>query len=319
MNPGGIVRLDRTLLITAALVAASSLTAQVRPAPTRDHPALLADETFSEGGFDPVRVFLARGTIYLVEFSEPAVLLSMRSYEGKPLPFVVTVNLGPDATGRTNYELRPQVDGIIEFKPEYVVSGKAVRFRLWSLGNGERGGYVASDRPPARWAFGLMVERAHHGEYVNSLIRYGDAGSSTSVCAAIQRGAGILEHLWGCVVGLDWETGGGEFRMKYLYAEPRIRVVEKHVGAGINFETGIAMRYGQRLVAPTKPDSLDRMGDALYSIGAYVGVQLPEGPRARGPVWTVLATINAQHVQGRSDEANGAGTTAFRVSVGRFF
>lgn len=302
-----------------ALLAASSLSAQVASAPTRDNPALLADETFSEGGFDPVRVFLARDVIYLVEFSEPAVLLSMRSHEGKPLPFVVTVNLGPDVTGRTNYELRPQMDGVIEFKPEYVVSGKAVRFRIWSLGDGTYGGRTASDRPPARWVFGLMAERAHHGEYVNSLIRYGNAGSSTSICAAIQRGAGILEHVWGCVVGLDWETGGSEFRMKYLYAEPRIRLLERHVGARINFETGVAMRYGQRLVAPTKPDTLDRMGNALYSIGAYAGFQLPEGPKAGGPVWTVLATINAQHVQGRTDEANGAGTTVLRVTVGRFF
>src|SRR5690242_16365049 len=93
------------LCIAAALAAAIPLSAQ---APTRDRPGLLADETFSEGGFEPVRVFLARGTIYRVEFSEPAVILSMRSWESKPLPFVVTVNLGPDATGRTNYELRPQ-------------------------------------------------------------------------------------------------------------------------------------------------------------------------------------------------------------------
>ena len=305
------------LCLMIAAVAALPLSAQRTPGPNRDAPALLADETFSEGGYDPVRVFLARGTVYLVEFSEPAVLLSMRSWEGKPLPFVVTVNLGPDATGRTNYELRPQVDGVIEFKPELVQSGKAVRFRLWSLGDGSHADYLASDaRPPVRWEFGFMVERAHHGEYVNSLYRYAEAGSSTSICAAMRYGPGILERVWGCMVGIDWETGGAEFRTKYLYTEPRIRALETQLANGVRLEAGISMRYGKRLAEPVKADTVERVGTALYSLGGYAGLQLRE--RTIG-TWTLLASLNAQHVTGRSDKANGAGTTAFRVSLGKFF
>ncbi|HWA40042.1 MAG TPA: hypothetical protein VG712_00425 [Gemmatimonadales bacterium] len=301
------------LLIAAALATATPLSAQ---APDRDRPALLADETFSEGGFDPVRVFLARGTVYRVEFSEPAVILSMRSWESKPLPFVVTVNLGPDATGRTNYELRPQVDGVIEFKPEYVQSGKAVRFRIWSLGDGSHGVHAAAAHRPVRWEFGVMVERAHHGAYVNSIIRYAEAGGSSSICAAIRNGPGILERLWGCIVGLDWETGGAEFRTKWMYTDPRIRVVQQQLANGVRVEAGISMRYGQRLAEPTKADTVERIGTSMYSVGGYAGLQLRE--RTIG-TWTILATMNAQHVSGRNDKANGAGTTAFRLTLGKFF
>lgn len=316
MSAGAVLLRSRALVVAALLLAASPSTAQVTPAPTRDTPALLADETFSEGGFDPIRVFLARGNVYLVEYSEPAVLLSMRSYEGKPLPFVVTVNLGPDASGRTNYELRPQVDGVIEFRPEYVASGKAVRFRIWSLGDGSHGGYVAVEHRPVRWEFGVMVERAHHGEYVNSIIRYAEPGSSTSLCAAIRRGPGILERVWGCLLGIDWETGGAEFRTKWMYTDPRIRVLERPLANGVRVEAGISMRFANRLSEPMKADTIERIGTSMYSVGGYAGLQLRE--RTIG-TWTLLATMNAQHVSGRNDKATGAGTTAFRLTLGKFF
>lgn len=296
---------------------AAPLTAQrAAPPPSRDHPGLLADETFSEGGFDPVRVFLARGTIYRAELSEPALVLNMRSWESKPLPFIIDITHGADVSGRTVYELRPQVDGVVEFKPEVVTSGKAIRFRIWSLGDGSRGEYLATESPPVRWEFGVMLERAHHGEYVNSVIRYAEAGSSTSICAAIRKGPGILERVWGCVIGLDWETGGAEFRTNWVYTDPRIRVLERELANGARIEAGISMRYGQRLAEPIKPDSVEHIGISMYSVGAYAGLQLHE--RTIG-TWTILATMNAQHVGGRNDKAPGAGTSVFRLTLGKFF
>jgi hypothetical protein len=306
-----------TAILCTIGLTASSLAAQgpARPA-ARGAPSLLADATFHPGAYEPVRVFLAKGFKYRVEFSEPGIQLEMRSYEGKALPFVLQVNYGADVSGRSVFELRPQVDGEIEFRPVFVESGRAIRFQLWDASTDHSNEPSGDPTDTLSHEFGLMVEAGSHGAYVNQLDSYGGKGSSSAACLAIRTGPGILARVWGCIAGLELATGGIGGTVPWLYMEPRVRFVGSRRPGGVRVDGGALLRLAVRATSSKLTVAQDPSGTALDGIGIYAGVQTME---AGGGGWTLVASLQAQHLSSRASGSSGADTKAFRITFGRFF
>jgi hypothetical protein len=287
-----------------------------RPPTARGAPALLADATFTPGTFEPIRIFLARGIVYRAEFSEPGIQVEMRSYEGKSLPFVLSVNYGADVSGRTIVELRPQVDGEIEFRPVFVASGRAVRFQLWNVLDDHTRDLADEPGEHTPWEFGLMAEFGSHGRYVNRLVTYGHSGSTSAACVAIRRGPGILRRAWGCVLGVESDDGGLDGRIAYLYVEPRVRVIGGRRPGRPTIDAGVLLRFAGRITEQTGTVVEDPSGPTTYGVGLYAGAQYWE---SGGGGWTIAGSVHLQQITSRAEGSSGAGTTVAQLTVGRFF
>ena len=301
----------------ALSLLAPALSAQGAQRPVaRGAPSLLADATFHPGAYEPVRVFLARGTKYRVEFSEPGIQMDMRSYEGKALPFIIDVNYGADVSGRSVFELRPQVDGVVEFRPAFVESGRAVRFQLWNAATDHSRDATNDPTDSLPLEFGVMVEAGSHGAYVNQLMNYGDKGSSTAACFALRTGPGILSRVWGCAAGIEIAGGGIGGAVPWFFIEPRVRLVGSRRRGGIRLDSGVLLRLAKRARDNKRPVAQDPSGEALDGVGIYAGVQTLESGSGG---WGLVASLQAQHISSRASGSSGADTKSFRVTFGRFF
>ena len=206
----------------------------------------LADFTFHPGSFDPIRYFLQRGVIYRVQFSEPNIVLEMRSYEGKQVPFVRYVNSGPDATGRTDFELSPNDDGEIEFRQVGGVSGTATRFQLWRIEQRTATTPMEPVTEAAGLEVGIIGRLGAHGAYIDREFTYADNGGVVEACVAFRGGSGVFDRLGGCVFGLSYEMGGARSKLTFAFIEPRLRILGPILRPGPTVNGGVVVRFASR-------------------------------------------------------------------------
>jgi hypothetical protein len=296
--------LRTALALTGSLLAASLLQAQDAPVDSTSR-VLVTELTFHSSTYEPIRLFLAGGRIYRAQFTQPELLLQMRSYEGKQLPMIVSVNLGPDASGRTDFEIRPRMDGEYEFRPVYVYAGTPIQFQLW-LEPKERdpaGPSVAAASQGVE--FGVEVSAGVHGAYENGIYHYGAAGGSLSACGAIRNIGGAEGRLWGCFAGVELEKAGGDSTWTYLYMQPRLRLL----GTRSSFDGGVLLHVATGTVAHGR-------ASGKYGVGLYAGYR---ERRVDGGGWTALGTLTLLTVSGSDATASGAGSWGANFGVGRYF
>lgn len=297
----------RATALLGLIAIAPRLAAQASPPIDTSGVKLLADETFHSQSFQPIRIFLASGRRYRVQFSEPNITLQLRSYEGKQLPMIMNVNYDSDASGRTDLELRPRVDGEFEFKPVYVYAGRPVRFQLWVMLRADEVPPAAPHAEGGRIAFGLEVAAGSHGKYDNSVDSYGEAGGTATVCAAVRGLGGLSGRLWGCALGVEVEGGSSEGNFTYIFLEPRFRFLGG--GGGFPLELGGALRLG------AGGDADGRSG-GKYGIGVYTSYQ---PGRANGGGLSAIATVLSQRVNASDPNESGAAAVTWSVGLGWFF
>jgi hypothetical protein len=297
----------RRLPLLGLLLLAPALAAQTSPPPDGPGSRLLVDVTFHSQTYEPIRIFLASGRKYRAQVTEPNLILQVRSYEGKQLPMVVSVNLGADASGRSDVELRPRVDGEFELSPIYVYAGRPVRFQLWAL--------PLPDEVPAKVAtpvtggleFGLELSAGSHGEFQGSLENYGEAGTSLTACGAFRGVGGVAGRLWGCAVGVEVEEGATDGNFTYVYTEPRFRFLGG--AGGFPIEGGVVLRldFG---------DAKDGRGAGKYGFGLYAGYQQW---RTNGGGLTLIGSLISFRVNASDPNASGASAWSGNLGLGYFF
>lgn len=229
---------------------------------------LLEDVTYHAGGFEPFRIFLARGVKYRAEFSEPNVIMQMRSYEGKSVPFARLIGDGPDVSGATTYEIVPNSDGVIEFRAVDAIPGTATRFRLWEVKEPVEEVAGESHAPPVE--FGVLLRAGEHPAYVTDSFTYAHSGKVAEGCLAIRGGGGILARLGGCIVGFSHLTGGNRYVLDFAFTEPRFRIIGPAIHAGLTPSAGAMVRLssfvGTSQTGPQTPPLSARVtaGFGLY-------------------------------------------------------
>ena len=231
---------------------------------------LLADRTYHGGSFEPARIFLARRFKYRLEFSEPGVLIQMRSYEGKSVPFARLLGDGPGVSGETQFELAPNSDGIIEFNAVDGVAGVATRFRVWQLPEPAEVEVPSDDIGGSPVEFGVIIHGGAHLPYLADSFTYAHQGSVGEGCLAIRGGSGILERLNGCIVGYARLSGGFRYALAFTFTEPRFRIVGSPVHQGLTLSAGALLRFsgfsGTWENDPKSPpiSSRGRLGGGVY-------------------------------------------------------
>lgn len=303
----GRMRFRAIALLGLLAFAPQRSSAQASPPNDTTGTRLLADLTFHSQTFEPIRLFLSSGRKYRVQFSEPNIVLQLRSFEGKQLPMVMNVNYESDAAGRTDLELRPRVDGEFEFKPVYVYAGRPIRFQIWVLPLPSDMAQMATAPADGRMEFGAEFSIGSHGAFDNSDEHYGDAGGTVTGCATIRGIGGISGRLWGCMLGFEIEQGSTDGSFKYLYTEPRFRIVGG--GGGFPGEVGVLLRLG------AGDDSDGRTG-SKYGFGVYGAYQ----PRsADGGGFSLIGSLQSQRVNASDPDASGAAAWSGSVGLGWFF
>lgn len=298
----------RTLSLVGLLAIARPLGAQSSPPVDGPGSRLVADVTFHSQTYEPIRLFLESGRKYRAQFTEPNIVLQLRSYDGKQLPMVVSVNLGPDPSGKTDLELRPRVDGEFEFRPVYVYPGRPIRFQLWMLPRPEE--RTAADGPPPSTSgveLGLELSLGAHGAYTNSTENYGDEGGSLTACAAIRGIGGVAGRLWGCMLGVESEEGKTMGRITYVYSEPRFRFIGG--GGGFPIEGGVILRLGMG-------DQANGRASGKYGFGVYSAYQQR---REGGGGLSIIGSLISQRVNATDPNASGASAWGGSLGLGWYF
>lgn len=270
-------RLVAPLLILASMFVTRPLVAQAAA-----RWILLADVTYHAGDFEPFRIFLARGIKYRMEFSEPKVVLQMRSFEGKSVPFVRLIGDGPGASGETDFELAPNSDGVIEFRAVDGVPGTAVRFRLWQVTPPAERDLSDTASSGPRVQVGLIFRVGTHFDYVADSFTYAHKGSVAEGCLAIRAGGGLLDRLGGCVVGYSHLSGGLRYVLDFAFTEPHVRILGPAPRPGTVLSAGALIRLstfvGTSEPSPKSPPLGSRVRGG---IGIYGAVD-QEGARRHG-------------------------------------
>jgi hypothetical protein len=311
-------------LVRPALLATLALLSRA-PIVAAQHPAdlvLLEDRTYHGGDFEPFRIFLARGLKYRVEFSEPNVVLQMRSYEGKSVPFARLIGDGPTASGETDYEIVANSDGVIEFRAVDGVPGTATRFRLWRVGPHRE---VAQDTTSSPVEFGVILRGGAHLPFLADSFTYAHAGSLAEGCIAVRGGGGILQRLGGCILGYAHMSGGLHYDLNFVFIEPRFRILGPPLRSGASLSAGGVLRInsfvGTSDSGGTSPP-LGAVGRA--AIGLY-GAYDQRGKRRHG--WQVEVDVLIENISADLDPSTAAITrrpgssqaASVRVGGGWFF
>jgi hypothetical protein len=296
--------LRTSIALAGVLLAASPLQAQVA-APDSTSRVQITDLTFHSSSYEPIRLFLAGGRIYRAQFSQPEIILQMRSYEGKQLPLVVSVNLGPDASGRTDFEVRPRMDGEYEFRPVYVYEGNPIRFQLWLEPKTRDPAGPSVAEASQKVEFGVELSAGLHGAYENGADHYGAKGGSLAGCATIRNIGGEQGRLWGCFFGIELEKAGGDSSWVYLYMQPRLRLI----GGTSPFDAGVLFHVSTGTAGHGR-------ASGKYGVGFYTGYR---ERRAAGGGWTALGSLSLLRVNPENAGAPGAGSWGASFGVGRFF
>lgn len=267
--------LSLPLLFLLSVLLASPLVAQ-----HQSQWILLEDRTYHAGDFEPFRIFLARGRKYRAEFSDTTVILQMRSFDGKSLPFARLIGDGPGSTGETDYEISPNSDGVIEFRAVDGVRGTATRFRLWQLPDA----YVDTPDTPSGDApleVGVELRAGHHYPYLTEDFTYAYAGDVVDGCLALRGGSGLFARMSGCVLGASHMGGGYGSSLSFAFVEPHVRVVGRALHAGTAPSAGAVVRAsyftGTSDSTAKNPPITQRV-----SLGAGIYVALDHRGRPRG-------------------------------------
>jgi hypothetical protein len=291
---------------------------------------LLEDVTYHAGDFQPFRIFLARSLRYRAQFSEPNVVLEMRSYEGKSLPFVRNVdnaNTGPDAAGRTQVELAPTTDGIIEFRAVDGVPGTATHFQLWQIAPGLEGAADSSIAPsrPLPIEFGIIATAGKHGPYDLRDSSFIDGGAVIEGCLAVRGGPGAFERLGGCVIGFSHQGGYPSGTLDLVFFEPHIRLLGAPLRVGRTIDAGVLLRVTD-YVGHQHPDSLASSISSGFNLGVGLFGAIESRRAGRGGAEVNAAVVLDQLVgAGRPGVAftttprSTANTVIFRIGGGWFF
>lgn len=323
---GGEVLLigSRSLARSATLVALALLSRT--PIAAAQHPAdlvLLEDRTYHGGDFEPFRIFLARGLKYRVEFSEPNVVLQMRSYEGKSVPFARLIGDGPTASGETDYEIVANSDGVIEFRAVDGVPGTATRFRLWQVG-------PHRELPPdstgaASLEFGAILRGGAHLPFLSDSFTYAHAGAVIEGCVALRGGGGILQRLGGCVLGYEHLSGGLHYNLNFVFVEPRFRILGPPLRTGTSLSAGGVVRISSFVGTFDSSATAPPLGArARAAIGLY-GAFDQRGTSGGG--WQVEAEMLIENISADLDPLGSVPTrrpgsseaASVRVGGGWFF
>jgi hypothetical protein len=118
------------------------------------------------------------------------------------------------------------------------------------------------------------------------------------------------------MAGVEVATGGFNGAVPWFFIEPRVRVVGSRRRGGVRLDGGALLRLAKRATDNKRPVVEDPSGEALYGAGIYAGVQTLESGSGG---WTLVASLQAQHITSRAAGTSGAGTASFRVTFGRFF
>jgi hypothetical protein len=215
-----------------------------------DSNLTLLDLTIDPTVNEPYRIFLAKGVVYRASFDQPGITIRMRSYEARQLPFLVPVTQTDDASGRSEYELYPQADGVIEFLAVFNELRVPVHFRLWSDARATaRGRRSAAE---GYWEVGLDLYAASYGTAVASNGAEGEGTSAIGGCFSFRNGPGIARRLNGCAFGMEVLAGEGDaLDRSRFYIEPRFRILgasSDHTGWGP--EAGALLSIGTSQAGP---------------------------------------------------------------------
>ena len=293
-----------SLALAGTLFAASLMQAQDAPVDSTAK-VLVADLTFHSNSYEPIRLFLAGGRIYRAQFTQPDIILQMRSYEGKQLPMVVSVNLGPDASGRTDFEIRPRMDGEYEFRPVYVYDGNPIRFQLWLEPVPGVGDQVNAHNAVQGVEFGAEVSVGLHGAYENGPNAFGGSGGAISGCVTVRNLGGEQGRFWGCMLGVEFEKAGGDTAWTYLFVQPRLQVL----GGTSSFNGGVVIHIASGSASHGR-------AAGKYGMGLYAGYR---ERRQGGGGWTVTGSLLALRVNASDAAATGAGSWGANFGIGRYF
>jgi hypothetical protein len=294
-----------TLALAGSLVLASVLQAQEAPKDTTTR-TLITDLTFHSNSYEPIRLFLAGGRIYRAQFTQPDIVLQMRSYEGKQLPMIVTVNLASDASGRTDFEIRPRMDGEYEFRPVYVYSGNPIRFQLWLEPRPGEGEHLSARTAVQGVEFGAELSVGVHGSYENGANNFGGKGASYSGCVTVRNLGGEQGRIWGCMLGVEFEMAGGDTAWTYLFIQPRIQILG---GGASTFNGGVAIHIASGSASHGR-------AAGKYGMGIYAGYR---ERREAGGGWTVTGSLLGFRVNADDAASSGAGSWGATFGVGRYF
>lgn len=295
-----------SVALAGSLLLASVLQAQEAPKDTTARGrTLVTDLTFHSNSYEPIRLFLMGGRVYRAQFTQPDIVLQMRSYEGKQLPMIVSVNLGPDASGRTDLEVRPRMDGEYEFRPTYVYEGNPIRFQLWLEPKPEEAEPRNAHTAVQGVEFGTELSVGLHGAYENGIYNYGGKGGSLSGCVTIRNLGGEQGRLWGCMLGVEFEKAGGDSAWTYLFLQPRVRILG-----------GTSALSGGAILHLASGSASHGRASGKYGMGLYIGYQ---ERRENGGGWTVTGSLLTLRVNASDATSSGAGSWAANIGVGRFF
>ncbi len=305
-------------LLTGLLLAASRLAAQdtTTARADSDRNVILLDITVDPNVNERQVVYLQKGIVYRASFSQPGVILRVRSRKNKQLPFVVPLSNAPDASESSEIEIYPQSDGDIELTPVFNARGVPVTFRLWrDVRATERGQRAAEE---GWWELGVDGLVGWHGAFNAGTAESSGSGATFGGCLGVRNGLGPLGFINGCIFGferLNSSTTPGFF----LFTEPEIRLSNgRRTDSGWKFEWGLLIRYA----AFGSENDGGNLGGGNLGYGAYLARDQRD---LDGLGWRI--TLMGRMDGGEQGTIDGFGVVtkttriwapAFQLGVGRY-
>ncbi len=126
----GYITLAGMVAITVPAVAS----AQDSTAVDRKAAAMVLDHTFNAPVGEPIRVFLAKGTVYRAEIEGTGIQLQLRPLMSSvQVPLIQPVLAGSSSSGSSLYSITPRADAEYEFKTIAGDAGRSVNLHVWAL------------------------------------------------------------------------------------------------------------------------------------------------------------------------------------------
>lgn len=274
---------------------------------TPDRPVVVLDITIDPNVHEPYRVFLERGALYKAHFSQDGAVLQLRSYRGLQLPFVVNVTSGGFSSGETEYELYPQADGEIEFRPVFNAANVPIRFVLTLVRRSADGPGRLSATGTDEWMVGMEVLGGYHTALADDF-----SGALYEGCITARRGPLRRSIISGCVFGVGSIDAAGENGITVLFLEPRVRLwASGGKMAPPATELGVSYRIG---FASLQGPGATNGGGSIFGPGVYFSQSY--GWKGGKPGWILRLSGSLESVP--VDDAT-ATPLAVKVGVGRIF